>query len=151
MKSTNRWLIIFGTIIGALVIVAVILVLTAKNNTSLLAENSPEGVVQRYVLALKDGDFQTAYTYLSNTAQASMPYSTWKPIPPSPGNPTWQATIGKATIHGTAATVNVNVDKFYPSSGLNSSSSSQTLVFQLIKQNDGWKINQPDYIWGFFY
>jgi len=151
MKSTNRWLIIFGAIIGALVIVAVTLVLTMKNNTALLAENSPEGVVQRYILAIKNGDFQTAYTYLSDSAQTSMPYSTWKPIPPSSGNPTWQATIGKATIQGTTATIDVNVDRFYPSSGLNSSVSSQTLVFQLIKQSDGWKINQPDYIWGFFY
>jgi hypothetical protein len=151
MKSVNRWLIIFGSIVGVLVIVAVTLVLTMQNNHPLLAENTPEGVVQRYILALKDGDSQTAYTYLSDTAQTSMPYNTWKPIPPQNGNPTWQATIGKATVHGTSATVAVNVDRFYPSNGLNSSISSQTFVFQLVKQSDGWKINQPDYLWGLFY
>jgi len=151
MKSTNRWLIIFGSIIGVLVVVAVILVLTMKNNTTLLAADTPEGVVQRYILALKDNDFPTAYTYLSDTAQTSMPYTTWKPVPPSSGNPTWQATIGKASIKGTSATIDVNIDKFYPSSGLNNSISSQTIVFQLVKQSEGWKIDQPNYVWGFFY
>ena len=152
MKSSNRWLLIFGTIIGVLAITAVTLVLTLKNNTTLLPENTPEGVVQRDILAIKDGNFQTAYDYFSETAQTDLSYANWKPTyPMNPDGPSWQATIGKATITGNTATVSVNIDRFYPGGVINNSTSSQTIVFQLVQESGNWKINLPvNFLWYFY-
>ncbi len=149
MKSSNRWLIIFGAIIGVLVIVAVTLVLTMKKDTTLLPADTPDGVVQRYIIALKNSDYQTAYTYLSSTAKTAVPFTQWKPaIYYGSNQPTWQATLGKPTITNNTATLDVIIDRFYANNGvLNNSVNSQTITFQLDKESGVWKISQPDYVY----
>jgi hypothetical protein len=57
MKSSSRLLFAFGVTIGALVIYAIVLVLTMPGpETYLLSEDTTEGIVQRYFLALEAGD-----------------------------------------------------------------------------------------------
>ncbi len=75
MKTSSRWLLIFGVTIGVLVIAAVVLVLTMPTpETRLLPEDTPEGIVQRYFLALEAEDYVTAYSYLSPPPSEKIPY-----------------------------------------------------------------------------
>lgn len=149
MKSTNRWLTIIGIIIAVLIIGATTLVLTLKNNSALLPDNTPDGVVQRYIIALKNTDYPTAYGYLSASTQTRVVYNQWKPvIYAGPDKPSWQVTLGKPVITGNTATLDVVIDRFNNSVGiLNNSIYSQTVTFQLEMETGKWKISQPDYVY----
>ena len=78
MKSSNRLLLSFGVGIGILVVVAVALVLSTSGSVSLLPEDTPQGTVQRFLMALQDKDLQKAYSYLSlDVKGGKMPYQDW--------------------------------------------------------------------------
>ena len=66
MNSSRRWLIIFAIVISILVTMTVFLVLLTKGNeVTLLSENTPQGTVQRYLIAVQEENYQEAYGYLS--------------------------------------------------------------------------------------
>ena len=64
----TRWLIGAGAVVAALAIVAIIVTLTVgRSEPDALPTDSPEGTVQRYLQAIADRDYDTAYG-LVNTA-----------------------------------------------------------------------------------
>ena len=65
-RRSQRALIALLVTVAAVVIVALIAVLT-RGGPAQYAEGSPEGVVQRYVQAVTDGDRQTALALLTPT------------------------------------------------------------------------------------
>jgi len=70
----KTWLIVGVTLLVALVVGAVaIAVVTMRGGERLLAADSPEGVVQRYLLALRREDYQEAHSYLSSYLQTRCP------------------------------------------------------------------------------
>ena len=61
MKTSNRFLLGFGIIIVAIVGIAVTLAITGGNEpVKLLPDTSPEGIVQRFLMAVKDHDYLKA-------------------------------------------------------------------------------------------
>ena len=61
MNSSRRWLGVFAVIIGILVIATVSLVLFNNGKkVTLLPEDAPQGIVQRYLIAIWNGDYQQA-------------------------------------------------------------------------------------------
>ncbi|MFH0847531.1 MAG: hypothetical protein V1894_05730 [Chloroflexota bacterium] len=154
MKSSNRWLIGFVAAIGVIVLVAVILVLTARNNVSLLPEDTPEGVVQRFLLALQEKDYPKAYGYLSLTENyKKVSYEDWlKQVPPYYGtsSPTWKATLGKTTPTGDRATVEVFVDVFRQTGSIESSVQTQQVLFQLTRISGTWLITSSPGLYLFY-
>ncbi|WP_411721952.1 hypothetical protein [Mycetocola sp.] len=62
--GARRNLVILLSVIAVLVIVSLVVVFT-RGEAELLDESTPEGVVQRYSLAVVDGDDDTAVGYLS--------------------------------------------------------------------------------------
>ena len=61
------WLILVVTVVAALLVSAVAIALvTTRGGGDLLPADSPEGVVQRYLLALEREDYAEAYDYLSS-------------------------------------------------------------------------------------
>lgn len=156
MKSSSRFLLGFGITIGILVIVAVALVLSTRGNgVSLLPENTPQGTVQRFLVALQDKDFPKAYSYLSVERNGvKMTYDDWlrskPPIFQSPES-AWKATLGNTTITGNSATVEVIVDIFRPSGPFEGPVRSQTIFFQLTKAGDSWFITSPAELYWLYY
>jgi hypothetical protein len=65
MKQDRFLMIILG-VIGFLVVVAVGLFFLRREPQDYGAEDSPDGVVRNYVLALQKGDYQRAYGYLQD-------------------------------------------------------------------------------------
>jgi len=64
MKGLDKFLI--GIIIGAVVLVAVVAaVLLTRPAVDYLPDDTPEGIVHNYLLALQRRDYQRAYGYLS--------------------------------------------------------------------------------------
>ena len=76
MRASGRWLLIFGVAIGVLTVVSIVLGLTlgGELTASLLPEDTPEGTVQRYILAIGAEDYEEAYGYLSPAALAEETY-----------------------------------------------------------------------------
>ncbi|MBI4286708.1 MAG: hypothetical protein HY670_12540 [Chloroflexi bacterium] len=158
MKSSNRLLLIFGAIIGVLIIVAIALVLTiSPRDSALLPEDTPEGVVQRFLQAVKDQDYVKAYSYLSleepgkDGAPHKVTYEEWRTRfrqSPSREQRAWKATLGKSTIVGDIATVEVIIETFRPGGGPfeNPVDTSYTL-FDLKKTDGSWVITTFPGLW----
>jgi len=151
MNSSRRWLLIFAVVIGILVIAAVSLVLFTKGNkVTLLSEDSPQGVVQRYLIAIQEKDYQQAFGFLSfNPMDKIMTYNDWVMMisTPQPSSQSvWKATLGKVTVNGNDATVEVTIDIARPGGLFGNSQTSQLIIFQLVKTTNVWKITSPTYV-----
>jgi hypothetical protein len=150
MNSSNKWLIIFAGLIGALALIAVVLVLfTQGKNVALLPADTPQGTVQRYLIALEDDDYQQAYTYLSPNMPQMTPYSDW--LTQNQNRPTvqtgWGATLGKTVQNGGYATVEVMIETSYPGGMMSSSQSNLPVTFDLTETGSTWLITSPTYIY----
>ncbi len=155
MKTSNRLLLWFGVAIGVLVIVTVALVLsTTRGSSTLLPEDTPEGTVQRFLLAMEQQDFAKAYSYLALDEKGQrVPYESWvQSIPRGSSGSGWKATIDKTTVSGDQATVIVTVSVLHPLRGpFNDPVSTNTLSFSLKKISGSWLIvSRPD-IWYLFW
>ena len=154
MKSSSRWLLAFGAAIGVLVIVTIVLVLTMvrPGGAPLLPENTPEGTVQRYFLALQKEDYMTAYSYLIPPPSEKYPYQEWsRPFSSSGEKPEWKVTLGKSAVKGSEATVDVVVDVFRPGGPFDNPVSTQRVTFFLKQEGTSWKITSPWDVWWLFY
>ncbi|MCX6002879.1 MAG: hypothetical protein NTX46_00280 [Chloroflexi bacterium] len=153
MNSSRRWLTVFAIVISILVITTVSLVLlTKRNEVVLLPEGTPQGVVQRYLIAVQEKNYQQAYNYLSfNPSQKIKTYDDWLRMvigaPQISNQPTWKATLGKTTENGDNATVGVIIDTFHPGGPFEDSLRSQQIIFQFSKIDDKWLITSPTYIY----
>lgn len=63
----DRFLLAILVAIGVLVVLAVVLFYTRGGTGDYGLEDTPEGVLRNYVLALEKGDYQRAYSYLHDT------------------------------------------------------------------------------------
>ncbi len=70
MSASTRWLIGIGAGVALLIIASIVIALTRGGQAPLLAEATPEGVVQRFLLAVQDKDYAKARDYLSPRVQA---------------------------------------------------------------------------------
>ena len=148
MNSSRRWLVIFTVIIGAVAVIAVSLVLfTQGKNVTLLAADTPQGTVQRYLIALQNNDYRQAYGYLSHGTPGMMSYNEW--LTQNQNLPamqvSWEATLGQTVQNGNYATVSVMIETSYPDGLMNSSNYSQPLEFSLIGADNSWLITSPTY------
>ncbi len=143
-----------GILIGiALLIVAALAVyFTRQDQANYVAENTPQGVVHNYVLAVMNKDYEKAYGYLADLENKPT-FSEFRQAFAvgrlNSANNSIQ--IGKGTASGNDATVEVNMvyspgDPF--SSGYNNVGTAQ-----LVRQGGAWKIssmptyNLWDYSW----
>ena len=151
MNSSRRWLFIFAIVIGVLVIATVSLVLLTKGNkVTLLPEDSPQGTVQRYLMAIQEKDYQKAFGYLSfSPTDKITSFSDWLMMvgPQSSSQSVWRATLGTVTENENNATVEINIDTLRSGGLFGDSQFSQQINFLLIKKGNSWFITSPNYIY----
>ena len=151
MNSSRRWLFIFAIVIGVLVIATVSLVLLTKGNkVTLLPEDSPQGTVQRYLIAIQEKDYQRAFSYLSfSPTDKITSFSDWLMMvgPQSSSQSVWRATLGTVTENENNATVEINIDTLHSGGLFGDSQFSQQINFLLIKKGNSWFITSPTYIY----
>jgi hypothetical protein len=152
MNSSRVWLIIFAIVVSILVIATVSLVLLTKGNeVTVLPDNTPQGIVQRYLVALQEKDYQKAYTYLSfDPSEKIQTYNDWLRMviggPQISNQSAWKAALGKTTQNVDNATLEVIIDTFRPGGPFEDPVRSQSIIFQLSKINGKWLITSPTYI-----
>lgn len=138
----------FGIAIGVLVVASIALVLSARSTPSLLPEGTPEGTVQRFLMALEDKDYPKAFSYVSQIDERGnkITYQDWLrmvPFPASSSQTTWKATLSTTTVTGRQATVKVVVDVFRPGGPFENPVRSQGVLFQLTQVDSSWLIVSP--------
>lgn len=151
MNSSRRWLFGFGLAIGVLAIVTIVLVLTTGSpaDKPLLPADTPEGTVQRFILAVKEKDYLAAESYLAPPAldDKQFPNLRQNQIFGTGEGPGWKTTLGKSTIRGDEATVDVTVSVFRPSGPFENSVNTYQVTFFLTKAGGSWKITSPLNLW----
>lgn len=138
--------------IGVLVVVALGVFFVRQDAQTYLPEDTPEGVVHNYVLALINGDYEKAYGYLADLKYKPTYEEFRRPFLQGYINPQNDAVdIGGSHINGDEASVEVaqiysGGDPFSPPYR-----SEQRAI--LVRQNGAWKIsslpiyNFWDYSW----
>ena len=132
--------LLIGGVVTLILIGLIAVPLLARMSPSLAPETTPEGVVQRFYMATYDGDWDTAYSYLSTGArqklsvaelQNQLKYSTEN----------GQMRTGEATVRDASATVEVTETQFYDGGlfGGGGEYSNQEQVL-LAREGDNWKI-----------
>ena len=67
---SSRWLVGVAIVVVVLIVASVAVGLTVgRGTTKSFAESEPEGIVQRYILAIQDEDYPLAHSYLSERLQ----------------------------------------------------------------------------------
>jgi hypothetical protein len=128
-----RWpLIALLAAVGLVVVIALVAVLVRGGNPVAFAENTPEGVVQRYSQAVIDGDQQTALTYVVPEVASSCEHTgTSEDV---------RVTLLKTQEHDTGATVEVRIASLSNGGWFGASEYSNDDSFQLVKPGDTWLI-----------
>ncbi len=136
--------------IGVLIVAALVVFFTRQNQPSYSGQNSPDGVVHDYVLAILNKDYQKAYSYLADLdnkptfAQFRQAFAVGKMNPGDSG-----IKIGTVSTTGEDATVVVSM--VYAAGDPFSSGYSNVGTAQLVRQGGVWKISSmPTYnIWDY--
>ena len=69
-SASSKWLLGGGLVILALIIASVVVgLLSHSRSVALLPEGTPGGAIQRFLLAIEDGENRTAYEYLNTELQ----------------------------------------------------------------------------------
>jgi hypothetical protein len=155
VKSSSRLLLGFGIGIAVLVIITVVLALAlGQKNAPLMDSDTPEGVVQRFLLAVQSKDYPAAYNYLlppDTTADDKSPPRTFEWFSSSAqnvSNNTWKASLGKTSINGENASVEITLEVFVSGGPFGNPIRSQNIIFSLKKVGSAWLITSPtDMYW----
>ena len=64
---SSRWLVgVAGVVVALIVISVAVALINPRGAAETLSEDTPEGVVQRFILAIQDRDYTLAHSYLSD-------------------------------------------------------------------------------------
>ena len=139
------WLVGVAAFVVGLVIAGLVVALVTTRDVDLLPADSPEGVVQRFLLALEDQDYREAFAYLTASAQTRCPLDEF----------IRQASYREfrdshITLEGTqrldgSAIVTARVTVFEPEIPFGSSEYSYDQTFQLRREEGQWRLSWPDY------
>jgi hypothetical protein len=152
MKSTDKFLIGITAAIILLIVIAFVVVLS-RPEPEYQSADSPEAIVHNYLLALRQGDYERAYGYLSpglkgypDDAQAFADdvddsYSFRLE------NQDVTIDIQSAAIRGNAATVEVLETSFSSGDLFSSGNYSQRFDMKLRQENGQWMLVDGERYW----
>jgi len=136
--------------IGILVVVALAVFFTRKDSQTYVADDTPEGVVHNYVLAVLNKDYEKAYGYLAELKYKPTYEEFRRAFLNGEVNPQNQAVdIGASDIAGDTATVELQL--ITNSSDPFSTGYRNQQTADLVKQEGAWKLTlMPQYnFWGY--
>lgn len=134
----DRTLVVLLSVIGALVVIALIVVFTAGEPERLDAD-TPEGVVQAYSAAVTDGDEQAAGEYLTEGA-----FEDCEDFDRGPTD-NMRITLVSTTERAESADVTVAIVTSYGTGPFGADEYETQGVFDLILADDTWLIDDAPY------
>ena len=135
----DRFLMGILIFIGVLVAAALALFFIRNDSQSYGAEDTPEGVIRNYALALQNQDYPRAYGYLADKDGKPTYDAFHRVFLNGQFNPSTALQVGSVQyINSNEASVSVTV--LYAGSGPFSGSSSSTDTASLVQQGGAWKL-----------
>jgi hypothetical protein len=148
----DRFLV--GILIGiaVLIVAALVVFFVRQDRLAYMSDDTPDGVVHNYVLAVLNKDFQKAYNYLADLDhkptfdEFRQAFAVGRLTPGDAG-----IKVGSADVTGDSASVDVSM--LYTPSDPFSAGTDNVGSAELIRQNGAWKIssmpvyNLWDYGW----
>jgi hypothetical protein len=150
MKTTDK--VLLGIVIGIILLIVIALVVTLMQpEPTYQAEDTPEGVVHNYLLALQQEEYERAYSYLSSTIKG-YPGSTEKFIEHIADNK-WRfrldtentLSVESIKIINNVATVKVLESSFNGGDLFNSGQNTIDFEMELHLEAGEWKIVSSPY------
>jgi hypothetical protein len=141
----DRFLLGILIFIGLLVVAALALFFIRQDAQVYVADDTPEGVIRNYALALQKQDFQRAYNYLADKDNKPT-YDTFRHtfLTNQLDVSSNALQVGSVQyINNGEATVSVTV--LYAGGGPFTQSSSSTDTASLVQQGGAWKISYMPY------
>ena len=140
----DRFLIGILVGIAVLVIVALAVFFSRRGTQTYISEETPEGVVHNYVLAVLNKDYKKAYGYLADLQNKPTYDQFREAFLKGAVNPSNSALdIGKSEINGDTASVEVAM--IYSPSDPFSTGYRDVQRAILVKQSSGWKLTSMPY------
>jgi len=136
--------------IGVLIVVALVVFFARKDTQTYIADDTPEGVVHNYVVAVLKKDYQKAYGYLADLdhkpTYEQFRDSFLKGMVNANG---YGVDIGRSEIIGESATVEVALI-YNPSDPFSTEYRDTSQRAILVKQNGSWKLSSMPYnLWDY--
>ena len=147
MKQDRFLLVILG-FIGLLMIVSVGLFFKRQAPQAYRSEATPEGVIWNYVLAIQNGDYERAFTYLQ-TADGRPDFNTFQRSLLINASKIAKTAVqtGDAVIRGDTAHLTITI--IHTQSGLFDPGWTETGTALLVWQDGQWRIAWMPYpYWG---
>ncbi len=130
--------------IGGLVVLALVLFFTRQEKRDYIADDTPNGVVHNYVLAVLNKDYQKAYGYLADLDHKPTYEDFRQSFFNGMVNPVDAGVdIGAVNINADEAVVSLSI--YYASNDPFSSRYASEERALLVKQNGNWKLNSMPY------
>ncbi|MDE2765773.1 MAG: hypothetical protein OXI25_05000 [Chloroflexota bacterium] len=154
--TPNRWLWGAGVGVAVLALAAVIVALTVNRGVDALDPDTPEGVVQRYLQAIAGGEYEDAYGFLSDEAQADCAADGFIESLDRRGyyrEIRFSARLTDVRMRGDSATVRVRIEERYERGGLAYAPlyeprSGYVEPYRLDRTDAGWRLAEPGYpVW----
>jgi hypothetical protein len=139
-----------GILIGiaVLAVLATALFFLRQSRQEYSEEDTPQGVVQNYVLALQKGDYQRAYGYLSANGQPE--FSKFRLDLLNQRSQFADAAVEVLSVQVMGKDANVSLSILRNNGGLFGDLSREAQSAALIQENAKWKIAQMPYpFWSF--
>jgi hypothetical protein len=130
--------------IAVLIVIALAVFFMRKDTQSYISEDTPEGVVHNYVLAVLNKDYQKAYSYLADLENKPTYEQFRDSFLKGMINPNNSAVdVGQSEINGDTASVEVAM--IYSQSDPFSTGYRDVQRAILVKQSGGWKLSSMPY------
>jgi len=130
--------------IGLLILLALTLFFTRQEKRDYVADNTPDGVVHNYVLAVLNKDYQKAYSYLADLEHKPTYEEFRQSFFNGMVNPSDTGVdIGAVEIHDDEAVVTLSI--YYSNTDPFSSRYASEDRALLVEQNGEWKLNSMPY------
>jgi len=130
--------------IGVLVVLALALFFARQEKRDYIADDTPDGVVHNYVLAVLNKDYQKAYMYLADIEHKPTYEDFRQSFFNGMVNPVDAGVdIGSVNINANEAVVSLSV--YYSNNDPFSNRYASEERALLVKQNGNWKLNSMPY------
>lgn len=146
---SSRWLAGAITVILALIVLSVAVTFLMRPEATLLPEDTPEGIVQRYLQAIDAGDPQTAHSYLSTELQESCTYQYFRDSARWLDNTDLGVALEDTVSIDGQVEVRVRITQYQGSSPFDSGEHSHTQWFTLEREDEAWRLVDPPWPSGY--
>jgi hypothetical protein len=143
-RESRQLLLIGAGILALLVISVVVVLLVGRGSATSYGADTPEGTLQRYLAAFDEGDYGAAYGYFSERVQESLSEEDFRQTVGMYGAyPMTQRVIFEGT-NGDEDRMRVDlVIEYFYGEGLGAGSDRQPRQVNLVREADGWRIDDP--------